>query len=323
MNKHLEIAGNIHLSYYIAAAEKLGIEYKIVSYGMMARFSNHDKHWFIINTVVPVNNAPSCTIAKRKSLTNRVLKNANINVPAQLEISTEKELNDFYSIYNNKIVVKPKQAIGGHGVTILPREDMLSGSFESAYKASKNSDKIRVLAEEFVVGEHYRVLVLDDNVIGVSNRIPPYVIGDGIKTLNELINSFNEERSIRGLSGIPIDNEVENRIDEQGYTLSDVIEFGKKLNIRYNCNLSTGGKAIEASHRLNPYYKCIAIQAVKEIGLKLGGVDMIIENPASAEGKYWINEINYNPGLRPHYKPDEGDVVEVAVPIMEYIRENL
>jgi hypothetical protein len=31
------------------------------------------------------------------------------------------------------------------------------------------------------------------------------------------------------------------------------------------------------------------------------------------------NEINYNPGLRLHYKVDEGEVVRVAIPIQEYI----
>jgi hypothetical protein len=37
--------------------------------------------------------------------------------------------------------------------------------------------------------------------------------------------------------------------------------------------------------------------------------------------KCGINEINYNPGLRLHYKVNEGEVVKVAVPIMEYIRD--
>jgi hypothetical protein len=49
--EYLKEAGNVHLAYYIEAADILGIDYDILVYRLMAKFTYQDKHWFIINTV--------------------------------------------------------------------------------------------------------------------------------------------------------------------------------------------------------------------------------------------------------------------------------
>jgi D-alanine-D-alanine ligase-like ATP-grasp enzyme len=68
------------------------------------------------------------------------------------------------------------------------------------------------------------------------------------------------------------------------------------------------------------YYKDLAVNAVKALGMEFGGVD-IITTDITQQTKCGINEINYNPGLRLHYKVNDGEVVKVAIPIMEYIRD--
>jgi glutamate--cysteine ligase len=73
-------------------------------------------------------------------------------------------------------------------------------------------------------------------------------------------------------------------------------------------------------NEVHDYYKQIAIKAVKIVGSKFGGVDIITEN-ITKPTKLIINEINYNPGLRLHYKVNEGNVVKVAIPIMKYLRD--
>jgi len=71
---------------------------------------------------------------------------------------------------------------------------------------------------------------------------------------------------------------------------------------------------------VHDFYKQMAIKAVKAVGAEFGGVDVIAEN-ISRPSKCAINEINYNPGLRVHYRVDKGEVVDVALPIMKYIRD--
>lgn len=81
--EYLAQAGNVHLAYYIEAADILNIKYEIVKRSLMARFEYNNKPWFIINTATPLTNTTSTTIAKRKNLTNEVLAKAGIAVPKQ------------------------------------------------------------------------------------------------------------------------------------------------------------------------------------------------------------------------------------------------
>ncbi len=64
--QYLKEAGNVHLAYYLQAADLLNIKYSVLVPGLLAKFENENKHWFIINTVTPLTNTPSTTIAKRK-----------------------------------------------------------------------------------------------------------------------------------------------------------------------------------------------------------------------------------------------------------------
>lgn len=123
------------------------------------------------------------------------------------------------------------------------------------------------------------------------------------------------------LKPILIDNEVKLRLENLKINFRYVPKEGEEVKLRYNANLTTGGTTQECMNEVHQYYKDLAINAVKAIGTSFGGVD-IITSDISQPSRCSVNEINYNPGLRLHYKVDEGNVVKVAVPIMEYIIKN-
>jgi D-alanine-D-alanine ligase-like ATP-grasp enzyme len=322
MENYLKIAGNIHLSYYVAAADKLGISYEIVVKGLMAKFTTNGRSWFIINTVTPLNSIPSGTIAKRKYLTNFVLSKAGIPVPAQEKIASEETAVEFFHKYK-QIVIKPSQAIGGHGVSILPQnETEVRQAFQIAFENSKSKSEIKVLAEEFISGDNYRVLVLGDKVIGVVKRIPAKVTGDGKNTINELIKIENVERQRKLLGSIPVDAETIKKLSHENKDLTYIPKLNEIVYLRFNANLTTGGTTQECADEMCQYYKDLCINAVNACGMKFAGVDLITPD-ITTQSKCAINEINYNPGLRPHYKPDSGKVVDVALEVMKYIAENV
>ena len=70
-----------------------------------------------------------------------------------------------------------------------------------------------IIIEKYYEGDDYRVCVINNKVVAVSKRIPPYIIGDGIKSINQLINDLNSDER-RGedhekpLTKIKIDDEV-------------------------------------------------------------------------------------------------------------------
>lgn len=319
-NDYLKEAGNVHLAYYVQAADKLGIKYEILVRRLLAKFQDNGISWYIINTATPLTTTTSTTICKRKHLTNLVLKKAGLPVPEQEDLEFPIDAIKFFAKYK-EIVIKPTQQLGGIGITILPQnEEQVLKAFQNALENSKSTAKSKVLGEEFIQGENYRLLVLGDKVIGAVRRKSAHIIGNSKNTIRELITQANEIRKESILKPIPIDNEVILKLQRNNLNLESIPEEGEEIILRYNCNLTTGGTTEECMQEIHDFYIQIAVKAVKTIGAEFGGVDIIAEN-ISKPSKCAINEINYNPGLRVHYKVDKGETVDVAVQIMQYIRD--
>ena len=319
---YLKEAGNVHLSYYIEAADELGIKYTVIVPSLLAEFQHNNKHWYIINTVTPLTSSPSTTICKRKQLTNLILNKHNLPVPKQQNLGSVIDAIKFFNEYKD-IVIKPTQQLGGAGVSILPQnEEQVIKAFNIAQESSKSVTQNKVIGEEFIKGDNYRFLVVGDKVIGVVRRKAAHVIGDSKNTIRELISISNQERKDNVLKPIIIDNEVNLKLQRQGMNLETIPSEGEEIILRYNCNLTTGGTTEECQSEVHDYYNQIAVKAVKAVGSQFGGVDIIAEN-ISNPSNMAINEINYNPGLRLHYKVNKGNIVRVAIPIMEYIRDNI
>jgi D-alanine-D-alanine ligase-like ATP-grasp enzyme len=318
--EYLKEAGNVHLAYYLEAADILGIQYKILVYKLLAKFTYQDKAWYIINTATPLTNSPSSTIAKRKHLTNLVLTEAGLPVPKQVPLNSLVDAIKFFDTYK-RIVIKPAQQLGGIGITLLPNSEQdVINAFNIAAEKNLSKGSTKVLGEEFLEGENYRLLVVGNNVIGAVRRKAAHIVGDGKHTIQELIDITNKERKENILKPIKIDNEVELRLKELNMTLDSIPKIQQKIQLRYSCNLTTGGTTQECMKEVDQYYKDLAVETIEAVGMEFGGVDIITPD-ISKKVKCGINEINYNPGLRLHYKVTEGEVVKVAVPIMEYIRD--
>ncbi len=313
MKNYLKEAGNIHLSYYLEAADSLDIKYEIIVKGLIARFEYKDKHWFIVTTVPPLVNSPGKTIALKKDLTNRILSKAGLPTPKQKTLNSVNDAVEFFKKEKN-IVIKPNIGLGGKGVTILPTSHKeVESCFKFAHENSKADKDPKVIAEKYIQGENFRFLTLPKEVVGIVKRLKPYVKGDGKSCIKELINKTNPS--------IPIDIETEKVLKTQGFNLESIPKKGEHIIARNNTNLTTGGKTEEFSKKAHPYYKELAMKAIKAIDIKLGGVDIIAED-ITKPGNCVINEINYNPGLRIHYQVDKGEKIKVAIPIMKYIRDN-
>jgi D-alanine-D-alanine ligase-like ATP-grasp enzyme len=258
------------------------------------------------NTVTPLTNSPSSTICKRKNLTNMVLKDFNIPVPEQRSLNSAVEALQFFNEFKN-IVIKPAQQLGGTGVSILPKtEKEVIDAYNTALKENKSQSKSKVLGEEFIKGENYRFLVVGKEVIGMIRRKSAHVTGNGRDSVKELIDKENEKKKEEILKPIVVDNEVITKLKNDNIDLSYIPKENEEVILRYNCNLTTGGTTEECSDEVDQYYKDIAVDAVKAIGLSFGGVDIIAEN-ISRPGKCAVNEVTIIHGLRIHLSCKQGE----------------
>src|SRR5690606_28208840 len=80
--------------------------------------------------------------------------------------------------------------------------------------------------------------------------------------------------------------------------------------LRENSNISTGGDSIDVTDQIPADYKKIAVDAVAALGVKICGIDLIIEDtnvPATNKNAYGIIEANFNPSMYMHIYPYQGE----------------
>lgn len=262
-------------------------------------------------------------LAGDKKATKELLKDMGIPVPLGYTI---RYVDDLASVIADvggfPVVVKPLNANHGRGITvnITTLEDAID-AFEVARKISDD-----VLVEKFVVGDDYRLLVVNNKLIAAAKRIPAHVVGDGRSTIQELIDELNRDPR-RGyghenvLTLISVDDTTLHILERKGYSLKTVLPAGERCILKSTANISQGGSAVDCTDILHPYNAFIAERAAQIIGLDVAGIDLIcpdITVPVTETGGA-IVEVNASPGFRMHLAPSEGIARNVAEPVMNML----
>ena len=212
------------------------------------------------------------------------------------------------------LVLKPQYGNKGRGVILdIKNEKELITAYQKLINEFND-----IIVEEYHRGDDYRVCVVNNKVVGVSLRVPPYIIGDGNKSVEELIDELNSheyrgEGHEKPLTKVKKDAMLNSFISEQGYALNSILESDKKLLLRKNANLSTGGIAIDYTDKICEENKDICIRAAKAIGIDVCGVDICTNDISkSIINNGIIMEVNTAPGLRMHIYPSEGKSRDVG-----------
>lgn len=212
------------------------------------------------------------------------------------------------------LVLKPQYGNKGRGVILdIKNEKELITAYQKLINEFND-----IILEEYHRGDDYRVCVVNNKVVGVSLRVPPYIIGDGNKSVEELIDELNSheyrgEGHEKPLTKVKKDAMLNSFISEQGYALNSILESDKKLLLRKNANLSTGGIAIDYTDKICEENKDICIRAAKAIGIDVCGVDICTNDISkSIINNGIIMEVNTAPGLRMHIYPSEGKSRDVG-----------
>jgi glutamate--cysteine ligase len=265
-------------------------------------------------------NYVSVLIMENKTITKKVLEKHNIRVPDGIEVSSLDELKiNIKDIIDKPIVVKPKSTNFGLGINIFKdgasEEDILK-AWEMASKFDNT-----ILIEEFIKGKEYRFLVIDDKVSGILHRVPANVLGDGVSTIEELVEIKNQD-PLRGyhyvtpLEKIKLDENAVLFLKLQNKNIKYIPKDGEIVYLRENSNISTGGDSIDYTEDIPERFKEIAIKSAKAVNAKFCGVDMMIEDYKNEDSDYGIIELNFNPAIHIHSYPYRGKERNIAVDIL-------
>ena len=267
------------------------------------------KRTFFRNTRFEINNHASVAIVQDKGYASFFLKGLGYKVPEEQTFFSEqlcsklikkRNIDDGYAFAKNigfPAIVKPNDLSKGILVAKVYNKDEY---YETAQKIFLKTSVL--LIQKFYSGNDYRVVVLDGEIVSAYQRMPLSVIGDGKSSILEIIEQkkkiiLQENRDVT----IDLDDfRIAAKLKKQGLTLNSVIPENTRIKILDNANLSSGGEAIDVTKEIHPDFQKLAISVTKDIGLRLGGVDIITSDITQPMQDYVIIEINGAPGLE-HY----------------------
>src|ERR1035437_9344639 len=196
------------------------------------------------------------------------------------------------------VIVKPNSGTQGIGVSLVYNKL----EFYRAIRSVFSGDKV-ALVQKRVFGKDYRLVVLDKKIISAYERIPLNVVGDSKSTIRQLL-SVKQKQFIASSRDTRInikDPRIIIKLKHQKLSFHSVLPKGQKIFLLDNANLSTGGDSIDVTGKVHKFFANLAINLTRDMGLRLCGVDLIIEGDIMKKtNAFWILEINAAPGLD-HY----------------------
>lgn len=260
-----------------------------------------------------------------KTVTKKILADAGFPVPAGDEFTSLEQGLAYYPLIKDKqIVVKPKSTNFGLGISIFQEPASLD-NYQKALEIAFAEDTA-VLVEEFIPGTEYRFFILDGRCEAVLLRVAANVVGDGKHTIRELVAQKNAN-PLRGrdhrspLEIIDLGDIEQLMLTQQGYTPDDMLPEGKKVNLRRNSNISTGGDSIDVTETMDSSYQELAAAMATSMGAWACGVDLIIPDktqPASKEKPHCTCiELNFNPSMYMHTYCAEGPGQAITPKILD------
>ncbi len=311
------------VSLLIAAAEKAGVDVKTFDEERGLRVFEKDGHRvFVLDHVPNLNAYIQATVVNDKALVKRVLNVRGVTTPRGFkESNLDRGLDRLdRGLIKYPVVVKPVVGSRGHAVTAdIQTRQWFIRAIKEVFKYNRRTKgkSNSFLVEEYVKGDDYRLLVLDDHVLTAAMRKPAYVIGDGQSTIGQLIDLYNRQLGLdkqRSHCAILRDYELQRILDRQKITENSAPAKGQQVFLRKNANVSSGGRSFECAKRVHPEYKKLAVRIAKIFGLRFCSVDFIAPDISKFE-KYAIIEINDTPGFDIHEKPYKGN----AFPVSEHL----
>ena len=293
----------------VAAGLERGIPFYRLSEGSLIQFGWGSRQRRIQAAEMDRTSAIAQSIAQDKQLSKQLLAAAGVPVPEGQTIDNVDEAWAVACALGLPVVVKPQDGNHGRGVTVnVETREQLEAGFRSAAEAGS-----RVIVERYIPGSDYRMLVIGDKLIAAARREPPLVTGDGVQTIQALVDEVNRDPR-RGsghatsLTRIPIDDIALACLANQNLTLDAVPALGQPVVLRNNANLSTGGTATDVTDQVHPELAARAVTAAQMVGLEICGVDVVCQSVLRPleEQSGGVVEVNAAPGLRMHLSPSYG-----------------
>jgi D-alanine-D-alanine ligase-like ATP-grasp enzyme len=254
-----------------------------------------------------LNTMGAAAIAANKDATTRVLRRLGYTVPTGGSFWYEGRLRESRDIggaytYAKKlglpVLLKPNDSSSDQHVSVVYTRAQFYSAAREVFAASK-----KLLVQRIARGSDCSIVVLDDEVLMASEKTRPYVLGDGRSTIRKLIAAG--QRGSRA-AGHPTelranDVRVARHLAHSRLTLEAVPSVNQRVELLPRGNLGVGGDVRVVTDVLHPKLRALAIRIVRDMGLRLASLDLVLSEPSDAPPKRCtVLELNSAPGLDTH-----------------------
>lgn len=146
-----------------------------------------------------------------------------------------------------------------------------------------------ILMQTIVSGDEYRIFVLDDDIVYSARKTPPCIVGDGRRSIRDLMAAHDDALAARGVSSAGDAG--------QNDDFDVVLPAGERRDIRGRMNRSAGGAMVLQSPRAGDAAFALARRAAKALGLRAAAIDLFTDIDGIADDMRII-EVNANPSIR-------------------------
>jgi D-alanine-D-alanine ligase-like ATP-grasp enzyme len=256
----------------------------------------------------PQNSATASTLASDKYFTNQILEHAGIpTLGGEYFFLHERhrghrgaghERGDALEHFRKlgaTAFVKPLQGSRGDFAQIVHGEASLTRYLDDV---SHYYDSI--LIQPVVSGLEYRIFLLDGEMVFSLRKHPPFVTGDGVCSLRDLLAVHDAALRSRGLSPAAMTT-------DRDVGLDTVLAKGERREIPGRMNRSAGGAMVLEAPRTDAAYE-MARKAARALGLRVAAVDLFTEIGGEPDAIRVI-EVNANPSIRLLEEINRGDLI--------------
>lgn len=231
----------------------------------------------MVGVKTPVNDGAASQLATDKHYTSMVLAEQGVRVPAGVRALSPRhfrgtelagcanldEARTFADRTGYPLIVKPNRL--SHGRLVRCVED--AAALEAAVAAIWELDRV-ALVQERVVGRELRIDLLDGELLAAYERHPQRLVGDGRRSLAELLvaadSRFAEPLAMGRAIADGLDAE---RVPDAG----EMVELGDGV---HNLNRSASASLIP---ELPEPWRAWAARVAAHLGLRLAGIDLRID----------------------------------------------
>lgn len=284
-NGELEMNNPFFYNLIQEICSEMDIKSEKMSYDWVIQLSKNGKISHIARNYFDLNSQVSGLIADDKYATYEVLKSQNVpviehemvfnpNVKRNLVFTNNilEIIETEFSKYR-ALVVKPNNSFQGNGVTLCNTVRDVELALEKIFENNENA----TICPYYNIKTEYRTFYLNGEVLLIYGKTKPCVIGDGSKSLEELIKKLN----------LPEKDVVQDSL--RALDMNYIPSNNEKVEISWKHNLSGGAKPhILQKGDLYNKIQDLAIKAGKAMNINFATIDII----QTVENELYVLEVN-------------------------------